>query len=132
KIKGSPVLVEANDGLYHWGNRVSINTGLPTIIGWDWHTKQQYSLLPGEIVDNRIGDVRTIYDTSDPNEALDLLHHYGVSLIYVGPLERAVYNDGSGFGKFQAMTETGVLRKLYDHDGVQIYALADKVAQVVK
>jgi len=130
-IKGSPVVMEANAGLYRWGDRVSINTGLPDVVGWDWHTKQQYSLLPGEIVDNRIRDIKTFYETSDPTEALDLLHKYGVSLVYVGPLERAVY-DAGGFNKFEAMAETGVLHKIYDANGVQIYVPADRVAQVVK
>jgi uncharacterized membrane protein len=130
-ILGSPVIVEGNAGLYHWGNRVSINTGLPTVIGWDWHTKQQYSLLPGNIVDNRLQDVRTMYESADTQETLDLLHHYGVSLIYVGPMEHAVYSD-KNFNKFDNMASEGTLRKIYDADGVQIYALTDKVAQVVK
>lgn len=130
-IKGSPVILEANDSLYHWGNRVSINTGLPTTIGWDWHTKQQYSVLPGEIVDNRIRDVVTMYETSDPSEALELLRRYNVSLIYVGPLERVLYSE-AGLGKFDAMAETGALKKVYDHDGVQIYVVGNQVAQIVK
>lgn len=130
-IIGSPVIVEGNTGLYHWGDRISINTGLPVVIGWDWHTKQQYSLLPGEIVDNRITDIRTIYETEDPQQAADLLHHYGVSLLYVGPLERAVYNP-VGFAKFDAMVKDGTLREIYNQDSVQIYALTEKVAQIVK
>lgn len=130
-IVGSPVIVEANTGLYRWGNRVSINTGLPTIIGWDWHTKQQYSVLPGEIIDNRIRDVRTIYDTLDAEEALTLLRHYNTSLIYVGPLERAVY-DGEGFAKFDEMASNGALQKIYDANGVQIYALPQQTTQIVK
>ncbi|MBI4673487.1 MAG: hypothetical protein HY741_17680, partial [Chloroflexi bacterium] len=130
-IKGSPVILEANDGLYHWGNRVSIITGLPTVIGWDWHTKQQYSLLPGELIDQRIRDVRTIYETSDPAEALDRLRHYNVSLVYVGPLEHAVY-PAADFAKFDAMAAAGALSKVYDKDGVKIYALSEKVAQAVK
>jgi uncharacterized membrane protein len=130
-ILGTPVIVEANNGLYRWGNRVSINTGLPVVAGWDWHTKQQYSLLNGEIVDSRIRDIKTIYETADPAEALRLLKHYDVSLIYVGPLERAVYFP-SGWGKFGAMTEVGALDKIYDRNGVEIYALADKVARVVR
>ncbi|HZQ05207.1 MAG TPA: DUF2298 domain-containing protein [Anaerolineae bacterium] len=130
-IKGSPVIVEGNTGLYHWGDRVSINTGLPTVIGWDWHTKQQYSLLPGEIIDNRIRDVKTIYETPDPNEAIALANKYGASLIYVGPVERAVY-DPSGLDKFEGMAQVGGIQKIYDNDGVQIYALPNKVAEVVK
>ena len=130
-ILGSPVIVEGNTGLYRWGNRVSINTGLPVVAGWDWHTKQQYSLLPGDIIDQRIGDIRTIYETGDTQETMDLLRKYGVSLIYVGPLERAVYK-GAGPGKFNNMVAAGDLQKIYDENGVEIYALTDKVAQVVK
>jgi uncharacterized membrane protein len=130
-ILGSPVIVEGNTGLYRWGNRISINTGLPVVIGWDWHTKQQYSLLPGDLVDNRIQDIRRMYETDDATLALDLLHHYGVSLVYVGPLERAVYNN-RGLPKFDEMVADATLRKIYDENEVQIYALADKVAQVVK
>lgn len=130
-IQGSPVIFEANDSLYRWGNRISINTGLPTTIGWDWHTKQQYSLLPGEIVDNRIRDVNTFYQTTDPAEALDLARRYNVSLIYVGPLERVLYGE-QGLEKFAALADAGALKKVYDNDGVQIYALSARVAQVVK
>ncbi len=130
-IIGSPVIVEGNAGLYHWGNRISINTGLPVVIGWDWHTKQQYSLLPGEIVDNRINDIRTIYETEDPEQAADLLHHYHVSLLYVGAEERALYSP-VGFAKFDTMVQSGTLREIYNQDGVQIYALKQDVTQLVK
>ncbi len=70
-IEGSPVIAEANTGLYRWGNRISINTGLPTPIGWDWHTKQQYSLIEGGVMDRRLEDVRNLYNTADPNSGAD-------------------------------------------------------------
>ncbi len=124
-VQGSPVILEGNDSLYRWGNRVSINTGLPTIIGWDWHTKQQYSLLPGEIVDNRIRDVSEIYQTTDPEEALQLLRHYNVSLVYVGPLERILYGE-SGLEKFETMAAADALTQVYDANGVQIYVVGIK------
>ncbi len=130
-VKGSPVILEANDSLYRWGNRISINTGLPTPIGWDWHTKQQYSLLPGEIVDNRIRDVATIYQTTDPEQALQLLRHYNVSLVYVGPLERILYG-AAGVEKFETMAAADALTQVYDNNGVQIYVVGNQVAQVVK
>lgn len=130
-VLGSPVIVEANTSLYRWGNRVSINTGLPVVIGWDWHTKQQYSLLPGEVIDFRIRDVRRIYDSENLNEVEELLRRYDVSLIYVGALERAVY-DAGGLEKFDAMVNDGALEKIYDANGVQIYAVAEKVAALVR
>ena len=88
-VEGSPVIAEANTGLYRWGNRISINTGLPTPIGWDWHTKQQYSLIEGGVIDRRLEDVRNLYNTTDPAQALMLSKRYDINYIYVGPLERA-------------------------------------------
>ena len=43
-INGNPVIVEASKELYSWSSNVSINTGLPAVLGWDWHQKQQRSL----------------------------------------------------------------------------------------
>ncbi len=119
-VEGSPVIAEANTGLYRWGNRISINTGLPTPIGWDWHTKQQYSLIEGSVIDRRLEDVKTLYNTTDPNQVLTLLVRYNIAYIYVGPLERAVYN-AKGLEKFAALAAAGKLEKVYDADKVQIY-----------
>lgn len=119
-IEGSPVIMEANTGLYRWGNRYSIYTGLPTVIGWDWHTKQQYSLLPGDLIDYRIGLVREFYNTQDPERALEIASRYDVSYVIIGGLERAVY-DPNGLNKFDGMTQAGMLLKVYDANNVQIF-----------
>lgn len=119
-IKGSPVIAEASYELYRWNDRVSINTGLPTIVGWDWHTKQQYSLIDGSIIDQRKQDIADLYNNADPGAVSQILTRYQVSYVYVGPLERALY-DPAGLSKFEAMTEAGALSKVYDADGVQIY-----------
>ena len=119
-IKGSPVIMEANTGLYRWGNRYSIYTGLPTVIGWDWHTKQQYSLLPGGLVDYRIALVREFYNTPDQARAMEIARRYEVSYVIIGGLERAVY-DVNGLNKFAAMAQRGTLLKVYDANNVQIY-----------
>ncbi len=119
-IKGSPVIMEGNTGLYRWGNRYSIYTGLPTVIGWDWHTKQQYSLLPGDLIDYRIGLVKEFYNTLDPERAMEIASRYNVSYVIIGGLERAVY-DPNGLNKFEGMTQAGMLLKVYDANNVQIY-----------
>jgi uncharacterized membrane protein len=126
-IPGSPVIAEANTGLYRWGDRVSINTGLPTIVGWDWHTKQQYSLLDGALIDRRLSDLKTLYNTTDRDLAMQLLRNYDVAYVYVGPLERAVY-DANGLAKFNALAEAGQLGLVYDVDGVQIYTVVGATA----
>jgi uncharacterized membrane protein len=119
-IKGSPVVMEANTGLYHWGNRYSIYTGLPTLIGWDWHTKQQYSLIPGDIVDYRVSLVQEFYNTLDTNRVLQLAQRYNISYVIVGELERAVY-AANGLNKFEDMAQKGMLHKIYDAYDVKIY-----------
>ena len=122
-IKGSPVIMEANTGLYRWGNRYSIYTGLPTVMGWDWHTKQQYSLIPGDMVDYRVALVKEFYNTTDQAGAIEIAHHYDVSYVIIGGLERAVY-DANGLNKFEAMAQSGILLKVYDANNVQIYQVA--------
>jgi YYY domain-containing protein len=119
-IEGSPVIMEANTGLYRWGNRYSIYTGLPTVIGWDWHTKQQYSLLPGDLIDYRIGLVKEFYNTPDPERAMEIASRYDVSYVIIGGLERAVY-DPNGLNKFEGMAQAGMLLKVYDANKVQIF-----------
>ncbi len=119
-ISGSPVILEGNAPLYHWGDRISINTGLPTVIGWDWHEKQQRSIIDGAIIDQRIAEVKTMYDTTDVARALMLMNRFHVSYIYVGDMERAFY-DANGLAKFDAMAQHGQLGLVYQNEHVKIY-----------
>jgi len=125
-VSGSPVMVEANTSprLYSWGGRYSMFTGLPSIVGWNWHQKQQRAVLPQEIIDRRLEDVRRIYSTSDPDEASRTLGRYRAEYLIVGPLERAYYPP-EGIAKFEsAAGKSWAL--VYDSGGVQIYRLADE------
>ncbi len=118
-VHGMPTIVEANTPLYRWGSRVSVYTGLPTVIGWDWHQKQQRSVLPGQTIDQRIADVRTIYTSADPNQTMRLLDQYRVRYIYIGPLER-IYYAGNTLNKFDQ--QEGLLWSLvYQNEQVKIY-----------
>ncbi len=102
-VQGSPVIVEAaSDLLYQWYSRFSIYTGLPDVVGWQWHEQQQRALFSGDWVSGRILDVSNFYLTTDPNQARDFLQKYNVKYIIVGQLERLHY-AGPGIDKFPAL-----------------------------
>ncbi len=119
-VHGIPTIAEANTPLYRWGSRVSIYTGLPSIIGWDWHQKQQRSILPGQVVEKRIQDVNTIFTTTDQEQLKNLLAKYNVQYIYVGPLEQ-LYYAGDGINKFNQPSDLWKL--VYENQEVRIYKL---------
>jgi YYY domain-containing protein len=110
-VAGSPVVLEGNSYLYRWGSRISIHTGLPTVIGWDWHQKQQRAVLASAVVDRRLADVRTLYGDPDIERTLELLRRYRISYIVLGQLER-LYYPPEGLGKFERM-EGRYLERVY-------------------
>ena len=118
-VEGSPVILEAHGDQYRWNARISIYTGLPTVLGWPWHQIQQrtdYSAQVGE----RARDVATIYNTNDLQLAGELLQRYQVEYIVIGELER-IYYDAPGLEKFLTMEQRGQLRRVYESNGVLIF-----------
>jgi uncharacterized membrane protein len=111
-IAGTPTLVEGYTSEYRWGARYSIYTGLPAVIGWNWHVRQHNSILPASVVENRIEEVNQFYNTPDPNAALEFLRRYHVNYIVVGDLER-VYYSAEGLAKFQQMVQQGMLQMVF-------------------
>ena len=97
-VQGSPVIVEANCVEYHWCTRYTIYTGLPGVVGWNWHQRQQRGLMSTQ-VEERVMEVGNFYNAVDVEYARDFLEKYGVSYIIVGPLERAAYTP-EGIAKF--------------------------------
>ena len=94
-VQGSPVIAEAPSAgvQYTWLNRFSIYTGLPDVVGWEWHQIQQ-RLMFTEIVKARALEENAFYTTADVNEALNFLRKYNVRYIIIGQLERAKYLGG--------------------------------------
>jgi uncharacterized membrane protein len=100
-VQGSPVIVEANlRALYRWGSRFSNFTGLPGVVGWEWHQQQQRTSVPGSWVSNRIANVDNFYITTDLKAAEEFLRLYDVEYIIVGQQERGHY-PGQGLEKFE-------------------------------
>jgi YYY domain-containing protein len=98
-VPGSPVIVEANCPEYRWCTRFTIYTGLPGVVGWNWHQRQQRTLTP-QLVEDRVDEIDSFYATADVQAARDFLGKYQVRYIIVGQLERAEY-PGAGLDKFE-------------------------------
>jgi YYY domain-containing protein len=125
KVVGTPVVAEANThpALYQWGNRIAMFTGLPSIVGWDWHQRQQRGEVPGGLVERRINDVQQLFNTTDLEEAKKLLARYEVKWIIVGSLERAVY-DSAGLAKF-SLHDGIYWRRAFRSGELAIYEVLD-------
>ncbi len=118
-VQGSPVIVEANQVEYHWGTRYTVYTGLPGVVGWNWHQRQQRTITPHEWVYSRVEDVNNFYDTADLDEARDFLEKYQVSYIILGQLEQAKYLP-EGIAKFKE-GEGALWKVVYQNQETTIY-----------
>jgi YYY domain-containing protein len=119
-IQDSPVIVEANSrNLYRWYSRFTINTGLPGVVGWEWHEQQQRAVNPPEWVTKRITDISQFYTTVDTEATQEFLNLYEVRYIILGQLEQVTY-PGPGLDKFSAFN--GILwNEVYREGNTVIY-----------
>ncbi len=88
-IKGQPIILEAQGDSYTNYNRISANTGLPTVLGWtvhEWLWRGTY-----QITVPRIGDIKNLYQTSNLALAKNLIKKYSISYVYIGDLEQQKY-----------------------------------------
>lgn len=96
-IIGTPVVLEANGDSYSKYQRISVITGLPTIMGWYTHENLWQTEVGGsnsdvlEKLDTRVGHVEEIYTSEDEKRVRELIEYYDVSYIYVGVLEEEKY-----------------------------------------
>jgi uncharacterized membrane protein len=121
-VTGSPVIVEANTPEYNWGTRYTIYTGLPGVVGWNWHQRQQRALTPPEWVTGRVDAVGLFYNSIDRMQVKQFLSQYDVRYIVVGQLERGLYAP-EGIQKFEQW-EGDVWRQVYKDGQTVIYEVA--------
>jgi YYY domain-containing protein len=112
-VEGDPVILEAPGGSYDYEGRVSAHTGLPTLLGWAAHELQWRGNYDEQA--RREPDIETLYASVEPEKVLTLLDKYGISYIYVGPLERSRY-PAAGLAKFAGLTDV-----VYEVGAVTIY-----------
>ncbi len=124
-VHGTPVIAEAAIGPYRGdGSRISIATGLPDVLGWDRHEYQQR--YPAGIQE-RSNDLYTLYNSTDPQEKLAILHKYDVQYVIVGDVERkwpyangAPYASAAGLAVFDQMVGTS-LEIAFQQYGTTVY-----------
>ncbi len=90
-VIGSPVIVEASVPEYHWGSRYSVYTGLPTVLGWNWHQRQQRASVGDAPIWSRQAEISEFYTTDSIEGAMEFLRKYDVRYVIVGELERVYY-----------------------------------------
>lgn len=122
-VEGRPTIVEAVGGSeYQWWGRISINTGLPTVLGWRNHQSQQRTLFDFE-VNERKADVAEFYTTEAPEVVNSFLRAYDVSYVIVGSIEQAVANPRT----LELLAEHPALRPVMGNPRILIYQV-DKTA----
>lgn len=83
---GTPVVLEANGDSYSDNERISMATGLPTVLGWyvhEWLWRGDTSIL-----EERIADIKALYTAADVTGARNIIEKYKIDYIYVGKLEQ--------------------------------------------
>lgn len=122
-VQGTPVIMEglSSDTQYRWNGRISIYTGLPAVIGWNFHQRQQRGLEPwSRVVEMRNANVNAFYETANIGIAWRMLEFYDVEYLVVGRLERAYYNP-EGLAKFETMADAGLLEVVFREGESTIY-----------
>ena len=111
---GTPTIAEAPGREYGWMNPASTLTGVPTVVGWD----HQVNFRGDEAYHSRAADVDALYNGSHSwANASETLRAYDVEYVYVGPAERAKYEEIT-VGELAAVS---VVRQF---DSVTIYRVA--------
>ncbi len=115
-IRGTPVLLEAQGPSYQEFSRISMLTGLPTVLGWEYHVEQRGN--SGNEVAARREAVRFLYTSPRAEPIEGLLRKYHVGYVYVGWLEKKTY-PADGLKKFDTTPE--LFRVAYENPQVRIY-----------
>ncbi len=90
-VEGSPVILEAQAYEYYWGNRYTIYTGLPAVVGWNYHQRQQRAVTGSDKVQARVDEVNAFFMSLDEDFVTGYLGKYQVQYIIVGQQEAAFY-----------------------------------------
>ncbi len=122
-VPGSPVIIEGRrrPSEYQWNGRIAITTGLPSVLGWNFHQRQQRTFYPlPRWVEQRERNIQQFYTTPNVDIAVDIIHHFSIQYIIRSGLEE-VHGTVEGLRKFEEMVVMGLLSVAYEVDGGKIY-----------
>ena len=119
-VAGLPVLLEAHGPSYQQFTRLSVFTGLPSVLGWDYHVSQR-GHTQAEI-DRRKEDIVTAYTSADESVVKRILSRTHVALVAVGNLERKTYAGGN-LARFEAWKD--LLTPVYRNPEIVLFAVKD-------
>ena len=114
-ITGQPVILEANGDSYTDYGRISMATGLPTVLGWFVH--EWLWRGDADIVSGRAGEVAAVYESDDLPATRAILEKYQIEYIIIGTLER------DSFKKLNEEKLLALGRKVFDTAGTKIIEL---------
>ncbi len=104
-VPRSAVILEAAGSQYSFDNRVSVATGIPTVLGWGGHELQWRGNY--DQAGPRENDIQQIYRSRNLDETRQLLAKYHVDYVIVGGSERNKYQLNAAladkFGKIGEM-----------------------------
>jgi len=116
-LPNGAVVLEGTKGAY-WvegrSSRISMMTGVPTLMGWVNHEAQWRGEEFSEVA-MREADIQTIYTTRDWNTAQILLDRYRVTHVVISPLEREWYG-GIQQNKFDEN-----MQRVFEYNGAIVY-----------
>ena len=118
-VSGTATVLEASGGSYSYAGRISAQTGLPTLLGWDGHELQ----WRGDTVeqDKRRPDIERIYRGAPVAELQTLLDKWSIDYVVVGQHERATF----GVTPQAEARLAEAMDLVYDAEGVRIYRRND-------
>ena len=116
KVRGTPVVLEAQGPSYREFGRIAMYTGLPTVVGWSPHVEQRGN--PPQEVEARRAAVDGIYTSPTAENSVRALRRYRVGYVYVGWVERRNFPAG-GLAGFD--TDRNVYTLAYENPEARIY-----------
>ena len=131
-VHGSPTIVEWTGLSYDWNSRISIYTGLPTVLGWSSHQRQQRMGYQDMISERKLA-IQKFYALESHEYMTTFLLTYDVSYIVVGVQERRFVSSKAltHLGEHPGISQVfrGQLNSIYRVDESILWELAEAISE---